>query len=270
MVEAPGAQALALGAQSAKQALLAAPEPSAALARQDGTRPLRVMLDPGHGGRDPGAERQGQREADLMLTFALELAEELIRSGFEVDLTRRTDVFVPLEQRMTLSRAFRADAFLSLHADSVAEGQAQGISVYTFADAGAETAAQKLAERHAPDDLLTGVDLTGQEDALAKLLMSLAQSNTQPRSEALARSLIAGFERSVGGLYPKPMLAEEFAVLKAPDIPSVLIELGFMSSPTDLANLLDPDWRALAQAGIAAALQDWALADAAEARLIWQ
>nr|WP_314733108.1 N-acetylmuramoyl-L-alanine amidase [Pseudoruegeria sp. SHC-113] len=239
------------------------------VSRQDGSRPLRVVLDPGHGGIDPGAERDGHREADLMLTFALELKEKLLRSGgYEVMLTREADVFVPLETRVAVARAFGADVFLSLHADALAEGRATGTTLYTLSDSATDRASALLAERHDRDQLLAGVDLTEQDDVIATVLMDMVRRDTMPRSDKLATALLDGFRANDVTLYKKPKLSAGFSVLKSPDIPSVLIELGFLSSPSDLDRLKDPEWREKAASAIAEGLQGWAKADAAEARLL--
>lgn len=239
--------------------------------RQSGDRDLIVMLDPGHGGIDPGAESGQVREADLMLSFALELKERLLREGgYEVFLTRDEDVFVPLEMRVTLARAARADVFLSLHADALSEGRATGATVYTLSEEASDIASQKLAERHDRADLLAGVDLSAQDDVIAGILMELARMETAPRGERLADEMVTGLREHLGKLYKKPRLRAGFSVLKAPDIPSVLVELGFISNPKDLANLQDPAWREKAQLGIVQALRVWAVQDAAEARLLRQ
>ncbi len=239
--------------------------------RQDGSRPVVVMLDPGHGGLDPGAERDGVVEAHLMLQFARELREILRRAGgFEVMLTRDDDIFVPLEMRQSIARAAGADVFISLHADAIPEGRATGATIYTLADAASDIASEKLAERHDRADLLAGVDLTDHDDAVATVLMELARTETAPRSDKLADELVEALTRSLGTMHKRPRLEASFSVLKAADIPSVLVELGFMSSEEDLENLRDADWRRRAAEGIRDALVAWAAADAAEAELLRQ
>lgn len=233
-----------------------------------GEGPLTVVLDPGHGGIDPGAERDEITEAALMLTFARELEEVLIRAGFRVALTRTSDVFVPLDSRISRARAAEADVFLSLHADALAEGRATGATVYTLSETASDEAAAALAERHDRADLLAGVDLTGQDDVIAGVLMDIARLDIQPRSEALADAIVEGLAESVGGLHKRPRLSAGFSVLRAPDIPSVLIELGFLSSAADRDRLGSPEWRARAAEGIRAALEAWAAADAARAELV--
>lgn len=238
--------------------------------RQDGARALRVVLDPGHGGIDPGAEYGGVREADLMLTFARELKDVLRRAGMQVVMTREADIFVPLETRITVARAAQADLMLSLHADALAEGRASGATVYTLSDTASDEASAKLAERHDRADLLAGVDLSKQDDVIADVLMDLARLDSSPRADRLADALVEGLGNSVGGLHKRPRMSAGFSVLKSPDIPSVLVELGFLSSKRDRARLTDPDWRQRAAAGIRDALRAWAVEDAAEAALLRQ
>jgi len=237
--------------------------------RQTGDRPLVVALDPGHGGIDPGAEGGEVSEAALMMDFAQELRAVLDADPrFDVVLTRDGDEFVPLEARVSLARAAGADVFLSLHADALAEGRAQGATVYTMSEAATDEISQKLAERHNRADLLAGVDLSRQDDAVAGVLMDLARTETQPRSDRLADTLVAGIAEATGSLHKRPRLSAGFSVLKAPDIPSVLVELGFLSSARDRERLLDPAWRARMAQGIRAALAVWGREDAAEARLL--
>ncbi len=231
-------------------------------ARGDG--PVTVVLDPGHGGLDPGAEAEGLTEADLMLTFARELKEALLRDGtFRVVLTRDDDRFVPLETRISTARAAAADAFVSLHADALAEGEATGATIYTLADTATDAAAQALAERHDRDDLLAGVDLTGADDQLATVLMDMARTETTPRTDRLAAALADAIRGAGLRMHRHPVQSAGFSVLKSPDIPSVLVEVGFMSSAADLGRLRDPAWRAGMAAAIAAGLRAWADADAA-------
>lgn len=237
-----------------------------------GARPLRVMLDPGHGGVDPGAVHGDLTEAALMLTFARELAEALRRAGgFEVALTRDEDRFVALETRIRLAREFRADVFLSLHADALEDGEAHGATIYTLADEASDAASAALAERHDRADLLGGgADLTGVGDELAMVLMDLARTETRPRTERLVQAMTGAIRGEGLRMHRRPWQQAAFSVLKAPDIPSVLIELGFLSSPRDRARLIDPEWRARMAAALVAALAHWRDEDAALGGLLRQ
>ena len=254
--------------QWARPAIISTDQP---LTRHSGDEPLIVVLDPGHGGIDPGAQHDGLNEADLMLQFARELKEVLTRSGgFKVVLTRDEDIFVPLERRVSIARSAGAHVFLSLHADSLSDGRANGATVYTLSDSASDAASQTLAERHERSDLLAGVDLSGQDDVIADVLMDLARLETAPRGDDLADQLVVGLRQSVGDLHKNPRQFASFSVLKAPDIPSVLIELGFMSSQSDLENLTSVSWRTNAARGIRDALIVWAENDAAKALLLRQ
>lgn len=239
--------------------------------RQRGEAPLVVVLDPGHGGIDPGAEVDGMAEKDMMLIFALELKEVLVRAGgFEVVLTREDDSFVSLERRVAIAHRMRADLFLSLHADALHEGRAHGATVYTLSDSASDEASAALAERHNRADMLAGIDLSGKDDVVADVLMDLARMETQPRAERLADEIRAAIGDNGLPLHSRPLRHAGFSVLKSPDIPSALLELGFMSSPRDLANLADPAWRASMAAALRDGLEAWRDGDAAAADLVRQ
>lgn len=228
-----------------------------ALAPRDPDR-LVIVLDPGHGGIDPGAENGAVNEADLMLTFARELQDVLRRAGgFDVILTRDGDYFVSLEARVARARDAGADVFISLHADALAEGEARGATIYTLSDEASDAASAALAERHDRDDLLAGVDLSQSDDRVANVLMSLARLQNAPRSDALARHMLDGIENAVGRVHKRPLRSAGFSVLKAADIPSVLLEVGFLSTEADLKNLQDPFWRQGMAAGIRDGLVAW-------------
>ena len=223
-----------------------------------------VVLDPGHGGIDPGAERDGQTEAELVLQFAREFKELLLRDGrFQVVMTRESDHFVPLETRISIARAAEADLFLSLHADALSEGEAVGVTLYSLSDEASDAASAALAERHERDDLLAGVDLTAQDDMVASVLMDMARTETMPRIERLANALETAITDSDLTMHRRPHQKAGFSVLKSPDIPSLLIELGFMSSAADLERLNDPIWRANMAEALRQGIVTWAEAEAA-------
>ncbi len=224
-----------------------------------GRAPLRVVLDPGHGGMDPGATHGELSESALVLAFARELAEALRRAeGFAVSLTRDADRFVPLEARVRMAREAGAQVFLSLHADSLEDGEATGITLYTLAAEATDAASAQLAERHDRANLLGGgADMTGIEDEVALILMEVARTETRPATERLVGALIEAIRAEGLTMHRRPWQEAAFSVLKAPDIPSVLIELGFLSSPADRARLTDPGWRARAVAALVAALETW-------------
>ena len=239
--------------------------------RQRGEDPLVVVLDPGHGGIDPGAEADGVAEKDLMLQFALELKEVLLRAGgLEVILTRSDDSFVSLERRVAIAHQVQADVFFSLHADALSEGRAHGATVYTLSDSASDAASAALAERHNRADMLAGVDLRDSDDVVADVLMDLARMETQPRAERLAKAVRLSLAKYDLPLHSRPMRHAGFSVLKSPDIPSVLVELGFLSSKRDRGNLRDAQWRARMAGALHDALAAWRLADAAAADLVRQ
>lgn len=223
-----------------------------------------VMLDPGHGGIDPGALREGFSEAELILVFARELREVMRRTGrIEVEMTRDADVFVPLPTRVTLARAAGADLFISLHADAIAEGRAQGATVYTLSDEATDAATAALAEQHDRADLLQGIDLSGSDDEVVGVLLELARLETAPRSRAFADTLVQAIDMEGIQLHARPRGEGAFSVLKAADFPSVLLEIGFLSEGGDLENIQDPDWRAQMQTAVTDAILIWAQEDAA-------
>ena len=236
--------------------------------RDKASRRLVVMLDPGHGGIDPGAENRGIKEADLMLLLARELKDTLLRTGdYDVVLTREADVFVSLEDRVRLAHQRGADVFISLHADALAHGVAHGARIFTLSDAASDAASAALAERHDRLDILSGIDLNGADDVVTDVLLDLARLETAPRARALAQSVLAGIENATGDLYKLPLQQAAFSVLKAADIPSILVEAGFLSTDQDLDNLIDPLWRAGFIAGLRDGLAAWVISDRAEATL---
>ena len=247
------------------------PVPSLTTPEKRGDRPLTVVIDPGHGGIDPGALRGDLVEKDLMLQLARAVQEALIREGeTQVILTRDDDTFVPLERRVSVAHEVDADLFISLHADVLPFGRADGATIYTLAETASDEASAKLAERHDRDDLLSGVDLTGKDDVVAGVLLDLARQETSPRTAAFSRALRAAIEEAQVPLNSRAERAADFSVLKAADIPSVLIEIGYLSSERDRKNLADPDFMARVADAIHAAILAWQRADDALRPLIRQ
>ncbi|AXI46919.1 N-acetylmuramoyl-L-alanine amidase [Sulfitobacter sp. SK012] len=229
-----------------------------------------VVLDPGHGGIDPGAERGDVVEKDLMLSFARALADTLRRDEIEVVLTRDADIFVALEHRVALAHQAQGDLFISLHADSLSQGGAKGATVYILSDQASDAATEHLASRHNRSDIIAGSDLTGSDDQVASVLLDLARQETEPRSAMLADTLAKSMAEAGGPMNRRPLRRAGFSVLKSADIPSVLLELGFLSSKRDLTNLRDPVWRAIMVAALADGIRSWRDADAARAALVRQ
>lgn len=254
---------------AATEAMPGDPLSAAGLRPTLGRRPTLVVLDPGHGGLDPGAVHQGVSEARLMLAFALDLAEALRRTGdFEVVLTRDADSFVSLESRITVAHSAQADVFLSLHADALEDGEAQGATLYTLSDEATDAASAALAERHDRTDLLAGnIDLTGADDTVTNVLMQMARAETRPATDALARALIASIQGEGLRTHRHPWQQAAFSVLKSPSVPSVLLEIGFLSSPRDRERLRDPAWRARMVRALVAGLQGWVQGEVAQQSL---
>lgn len=231
--------------------------------RSPPSRPV-IVIDPGHGGRDPGAGAGKVNEADLMLDFAQHLKNVLDETGmFQVVLTRDADVFVPLDLRLSRARAANADVFLSLHADRLAigAGEASGLTLYTLGQGQGPAASDRTVARRPSDDLLKDVDLGDASDEVALALMALQRLNTDPRNAALSTNLLSAFRASGLNVNSRPERQGNFSVLKAADIPSVLIELGFLSSKADLERLTSKEWRNAASAAIRDGLMLWVQED---------
>lgn len=230
-----------------------------------------VVIDPGHGGIDPGAVRDTTSEKELMLGVGLALRDALRRAGgVEVVLTRDTDTFVSLTGRVALAHQVGADAFVSLHADALSQGQARGATVYTLSDEASDAASAQLAAQHDRADILAGVDLSGTDDQVASVLMDLARTETMPRTDTLATALIENMAAVGGPMNKRPRREAAFSVLKSADIPSVLVEVGFLSDERDLANLRDPVWRAVMVEALATGILQWRDDDLAMQPLIRQ
>ena len=210
-------------------------------------RPL-VVLDPGHGGIDNGAKAaSGELEKDIVLEFALGLRDKLERAGkYRVAMTRSDDTFIPLAERVRFARTQNAALFVSVHADAIPknEGQAEGATVYTLSENASDAEAARLAEAENKADVIAGVDLTAEPNDVANILVDLAQRETKTYSMKFARTLV-GELKATAKLHRDPLKAAGFKVLTAPDVPSVLVELGYMSTnKDDLKQLTSPTWRA--------------------------
>lgn len=247
------------------------PDPATLPPRAEDDGILTVVIDPGHGGIDPGAVRGSLTEKTLMLSLARTLRDTLIREGeTRVVLTRDDDSFVPLERRVSIAHEAGADLFISLHADVLPNGRASGATIYTLSETATDEASEKLAERHDRDDLLSGVDLTGKDDVVAGVLLDLARQETTPRTLAFSKALARSIETSGVPLNSHPLRAADFSVLKAADIPSVLVEVGYLSSDRDRENLKDPEFLTRIANAIRGAIMDWSRADAALKPLVRQ
>src|SRR5579864_1053016 len=209
-------------------------------------RPL-IVVDPGHGGIDSGTKSaSGQDEKDVVLAFGVTLRDKLEKSGkYRVVMTRSDDTFIPLDERVRFARAHKASLFISIHADSIprSEGQAEGASVYTLSPHASDAEAARLAEVENKSDVIAGVDLSSEPNDVANILIDLAQRETKTFSQQFARNVVAELKATTR-LHIHPIKSAGFIVLKAPDVPSVLVELGYMSTKDDLVHLTSADWRA--------------------------
>jgi N-acetylmuramoyl-L-alanine amidase len=206
-------------------------------------KPL-IVIDAGHGGKDPGTiGRHQTREKNVTLTFAHALKQSLEKTGrFQVALTRADDRFILLRERFQIAKRMKADLFLSLHADSALTPTARGLSFYTLSEDSSDAEAAALAEKENKADLLAGVDLVHQDDAVADILIDLTQRDTKEKSIILASHLVGALRGKVI-LLPNPHRFAGFAVLKSLDIPSALIEVGFLSHPQEESDLLSKPYR---------------------------
>jgi N-acetylmuramoyl-L-alanine amidase len=214
-------------------------------AKSEDARPL-VVMDPGHGGIDNGTKASsGEMEKDLVLEFGLLLRDKIEKAGkYRVAMTRADDTFVALADRVNFARSRHASLFISIHADALArgEGDAQGATIYTLSETASDSAAARLAETENRADVIAGLDLTAEPDDIADILIDLARRETKTFSVQFARS-VAGEMRNVARLHKDPLKSAGFRVLKAPDIPSVLVELGYVSNRRDLKSLTSDTWR---------------------------
>ena len=207
-------------------------------------KPL-VIIDPGHGGVDPGAiSPTGIREKDVTLALAKELRRQLMDTGrYRVMLTRDTDVFIKLADRVKFARQNSGDLFVSLHADSINQSDVTGVSIYTLSEKASDAQTAKLAARENRADLIAGLDLEVADDDVANILVDLAMRDTMNQSKFFANEVVDTLgSKGVSLLDPAHRFAG-FAVLKAPDIPSVLVEAGFMSNKKEARLLNTPEHR---------------------------
>lgn len=194
-----------------------------------------VVVDPGHGGQDPGAIGvSGNREKAIVLAVALELEALLAASGrYRVVLTRRSDQFVALRDRVLRARSARADVFLSLHADHHPQAATRGATVYTVSDEASDRESAALATRENKSDLVAGMDLSRHRGDAAAALLAMTQRGTNNESHRLAETIVGALERRGVALLPRSHRQAGFAVLTAPDVPAALVELGYLSNPLD-------------------------------------
>ncbi|KRE13899.1 hypothetical protein ASE63_17990 [Bosea sp. Root381] len=217
-----------------------------------------VVIDPGHGGIDPGAVVASITEKSVVLAFGTTLKEELEQSGrYRVLMTRDDDRFVPLAERVGIARAAGADLFISIHADSLTQAQeVRGATVYTGSERATDAEAARLAAKENQADAVAGLDASEDTQDVAGILMDLAKRETRTFSAVFARNLVEKLGGSVK-MHKVPLRSAGFRVLSAPDVPSVLIELGYMSSPKDAELLNSAEWRTKAVAAVATAVDGY-------------
>ncbi|MET4238461.1 N-acetylmuramoyl-L-alanine amidase [Bradyrhizobium sp. RT10b] len=232
----------------------AAAAPEAGQQKVDG-RPI-VVIDPGHGGIDNGTQSGGESEKNLVLAFGLALRDRLDKTGkFRVVMTRDDDTFIPLNDRVKVARGLKAALFVSIHADALpkAEGDAQGATIYTLSDKASDAEAQRLADAENRADAIAGFNLAEEPTDVADILIDLTQRETRTFSSRFARLLMGEMKSSVR-MHKHPLKSAGFRVLKAPDVPSVLVEIGYVSNKGDLEHLVSEGWRSKAVGSMAQAI----------------
>ena len=209
-------------------------------------RPV-VVIDPGHGGVDNGTQAGGGdiMEKNLVLGFGLALRDRIEKSGkYRVVMTRTDDTFIPLGDRVKIARNESAALFVSIHADALprGEGDAQGATIYTLSDKASDAEAERLADAENKSDAIGGVNLADEPTEVADILIDLVQRETKTFSNRFARILMGEMKNTVR-MHKHPLKSAGFRVLKAPDVPSVLVELGYVSNKGDLEHLVSENWR---------------------------
>lgn len=208
------------------------------------SRPL-IVIDPGHGGIDNGTQSNGELEKNLVLGFGLALRDRIEKSGkYRVVMTRTDDTFIPLNDRVKIARSQSAALFVSIHADALPrrEGDAQGATIYTLSDKASDAEAERLAEAENKADAIAGVNLSDEPTEVADILIDLARRETKTFSNRFAQLLVSEM-KATARMHKHPLKSAGFRVLKAPDVPSVLVELGYVSNKGDLEQLVSENWR---------------------------
>lgn len=249
-------------AESARNAVLPIPViPADVVASAQVARQI-ILIDPGHGGIDGGAvTRNGLREKDIVFEFAGLLEDKLIATGkFDVALTREEDVFVGLKKRVELARQNKVDLLISLHADSFTQASVGGMSIYTLAENATDILDKVLADQENKADLVAGFELPQDKSEVVDILVDLMRRETRQRSYGIGRSIMDMFEGRVK-LRKFPLRQADFFVLQAPEVPSILIELGFLSNAEDARNMASAAWRETASTAIVAGVTNFMAPD---------
>ena len=220
-----------------------APTPFTPMPRKQANSKPVIVLDAGHGGVDPGALGRKAREKSVTLNFTRELAKQLRKTGkYKVYLTRNRDIYIPLRQRVNIARKHNADLFISIHADAIKRKNVRGMSIYTLSETASDKEAAALAKKENQSDIIAGIDFADQPPEVANILIDLAQRETKNLSVKFA-NLVVDNARGKTRLLDRTHRFAGFRVLKAPDVPSVLIELGFLTNRSDEKQLLSTAWR---------------------------
>ncbi len=202
-----------------------------------------VVIDAGHGGVDPGASGKKVKEKDVVLAFAKELAAQLRRDKrYQVYLTRDRDVYIPLRERVNIARRRSADLFISIHADAIGRKNVRGMSIYTLSETASDKEAEALARKENRSDIIAGIDFGDQPKEVTNILIDLAQRETKNLSVKFASTVVSQMKGHTV-LLDRTHRFAGFRVLKAPDVPSVLIELGFLTNSRDEKQLVSTKWR---------------------------
>jgi N-acetylmuramoyl-L-alanine amidase len=247
----------------------AAPAGDAALAEGESKPPAKVerakrdgrhivVIDPGHGGIDPGAIGHSKtKEKEVVLDFGLALRDKLKATGkYEVIMTRTDDRFLSLKQRVQIARKAEADLFIAIHADTVRSSRVRGATVYTVSEKASDAEAEEMARRENRADIIAGIDLAAENQDITDILIDLTQRETKNHATFFARKTVKEL-RNATNLTGKPLRSAGFFVLKAPDVPSVLLELGYLSNRNDEALIASPAWRAKTAAALARAIDTY-------------
>lgn len=221
----------------------------------DASRPL-VVIDAGHGGHDPGASGQnGEREKDLTLMLARSVRDALVASGrVRVALTRDTDRFLVLDERADIARRLNADLFISVHADAASVAEAQGATIYTLSDQASDAVAEAFAARENRADAINGITLADKGQAVSSILIDLARREMRGNSQRFGE-LVVREGTGVIAFHAQPQRKAAFIVLKSLDLPSALIEAGYISNPEDAQAMRDKTWRKSFSKSLARAIE---------------
>jgi N-acetylmuramoyl-L-alanine amidase len=269
VIDLSATDAAKFAAAAAESAAAIAPPqtPAPAEAPLQATDKPVVVIDPGHGGVDMGATgRHGEQEKTVVFEFAQALRAKIEAGGrLQAVMTRNEDVFLPLSERVRIAHQQNAALFLSIHADTLAEAHVEGATVYTVSAKASDAEAAKIAEKENLADQAAGLERKEDVEQVGDILFDLTKRETRAYSAQFARTLISHW-REAGSLNKNPARSASFVVLKSFDVPSVLLELGYLSSEKDLARLTSPEWRDQAAAKTAEAIESFFAARGREAR----